>query len=134
MYQIASVVKMPEGSAKKVLIIEEDPKYRMLLQHILQDLNCNVVGVESGGDEAIDIFERKNPDIVLLNITTPLELGLKVLKEMKKIKPYVVVIMVTSVAGEETVKRCIEAGADGYILKEDRDTVIRNRLTNFINQ
>ena len=124
---------MSEGSAKKVLIIEEDPKYRMLLQHILQDLNCNVVGIESGGDEAIDIFERKNPDIVLLNITTPLELGLKVLKEMKKIKPYVVVIMVTSVAGEETVKRCIEAGADGYILKEDRDTVIRNRLTKFLD-
>ena len=124
---------MQEASARKVMIIDEDPKYRMLLQHILQDLNCNVVGVESGGDEAIDLFERKNPDIVLLNITTPLEIGLEVLKEMKNIKPYVVVIMITSVTGEETVKRCIEAGADGYILKGDKDTVVRNRLANFLD-
>ena len=124
---------MQESHVKKVLIIEEDPKYRMILQHILQDLRCIVVGVESGGDEAIDLFERKNPDIVLLNILTPLEHGLDILKEMKRINPYAVVIMITSVTGEETVKRCIKAGADGYILKGDTNTVIRNRLANFLD-
>jgi DNA-binding NarL/FixJ family response regulator len=124
---------MQESHVKKVIIIEEDPKYRMLLQHILQDLHCIVVGVESGGDEAVDLFERKNPDIILLNILIPLEHGLEVLKEMKRIKPYAVVIMITSVTEEETVKRCIQAGADGYILKGDTDTEIRNRLEKFIN-
>lgn len=124
---------MRESFVKKVIIIEEDPKYRMLLQNILQDLHCIVVGEESGGDEAIDLFERKNPDIVLLNILTPLEHGLDVLKEMKRIKPCAVVIMITSVTGEETVKRCIQAGADGYILKGDTDSVIRNRLANLLN-
>ena len=118
---------------KRVIIIEEDPIYRTLLQKIAKDLKCTVVGVESGGNEAMDLYKRMKPDIVLLNIRTPLELGLEVLKKMKKIKPYVVVIMITSVSEEETVKRCIEAGADGYILKEDTDTQIQNRLANFIN-
>ena len=124
---------MRKGLAKKVIIIEEDPRYRTLLQHLLQELNCIVVGVESGGHEAIDLYKRMKPDIVLLNIRTPLELGLEVLREMKRIKPYVVVIMITSVTEEKTVKRCIEAGADGYILKGDSDTGIRNRLKKFIN-
>jgi len=62
-----------------------------------------------------------------------LELGLEVLKEIKKIKSHVVVIMITHVTEEDTIKRCIEAGVDGYILKGDTDTEIRNRLEKYIN-
>jgi len=98
----------------------------------LKALNCIVVGEEYGGHEAIDLYRRMKPDIILLNIRIPLELGLEVLKEIKKLKPYVVVIMITSVAEEETIKRCIEADADGYILKGDTDTEIRKRLKNYI--
>jgi two-component system chemotaxis response regulator CheY len=124
---------MPAYPVKKVLIIEEDPNYRMLLQHILKGLNCWIIGVESGGDEAIDLFERKKPDVVLLNITTPLELGLAVLKELINKDPNVKVIMITNVTEEDTVKRCIEAGAAGYILKGSADAEIHHRLANLIN-
>lgn len=124
---------MHENPTRKVMIIEEDPNYRALLQHILKGLNCMVVGVESGGDEAIDLFERKRPDVVLLNITMPLELGLEVLKELKKIESNVKVIIITKVSEVDTVKRCIEAGADGYILKGSKDAEIRHRLASLIN-
>ena len=124
---------MRERRAKKVIIVDEDPSYRMLLQKILKSLNCDVVGEASGGQEAIDLCERKKPDIVLLNIRMPLEHGLEVLKELKKLNPYVVVIMITTVTEEETIKRCIEAGAAGYILKSGTANEIQNRLKKFIN-
>ena len=124
---------MHEDPTRKVMIIEEDPNYRALLQHILKGLNCMVVGVESGGDAAIDLFERKRPDVVLLNITIPLEYGLEVLKELKKINSNVMVIMITNVTEENTVKKCIQAGVDGYILKGSTDAEIRHRLANLIN-
>ena len=118
---------------KKVIIIEEDPAYRVLLQKILKSFKCDVVGEESGGQEAIDLFERKQPDIVLLNIRIPLEHGLEVLKNLKKLNPHVAVIMITTVTDENTVKKCIEAGADGYILKSDTEVEIHNRLRKFIS-
>jgi len=124
---------MGERRAKKVIIVDEDPSYRMLLQKILKSLNCDVVGEASGGQEAIDICERKKPDIVLLNIRRPLENGLEVLKKLKKLNPYVVVIMITTVGEEETIKRCIESGAATYILKSGTPNEIQNRLKKFTN-
>jgi len=125
--------KMHERRAKKVIIIEEDPSYRRLLQKILKSLKCDVVGEAPGGQEAIDLCERKKPDIALLNIRIPLEYGLEVLKELKKLNPYVVVIMITTVTEEETIKRCIEAGAAGYILKGGTANEIQNRLKKFMH-
>jgi DNA-binding NarL/FixJ family response regulator len=122
-----------EGRAKKVIIIEEDSSYRMLLQKILKRLNCDVIGEVSGGQDAIDFCERKKPDIVLLNIRIPLEHGLDVLKEIKRLNPNMVVLMITTVTEEETIKKCIVAGATGYILKSGTANEIQNRLEGFIN-
>ena len=124
---------MRERLAKKVIIVDEDPSYRTLLKKILKSLNCDVVGEESGGQEAINICERKKPNIVLLNIRIPLENGLEVLRELKKLNPYVVVLMITTVTEEKTIKRCIEAGAAGYILKSGTANEIQNRIKKFIN-
>jgi len=124
---------MREKRAKSVIIIDEHSSYRMLVQKMLKRLNCNVVGEAYGGQEAIDLCERKKPDIVLLNIRIPLEHGLGVLKEIKRLNPNVVVIMITTVTEEETIKRCFAAGAAGYILKSDTANEIQNRLKKFIN-
>jgi len=103
---------MRERRTKKVIFVEKDSSYRMLLQKILKSLNCNVVGEASGGQDAIDYCERKKPDIVLLNIRIPLKHGLDVLKLLKKFNPCVVVIMITTVTEEETIKRCIAASSE----------------------
>ncbi|MFC1614114.1 response regulator transcription factor [Gemmatimonadota bacterium] len=123
---------MSERRAKKVIIIEEDPAYRELLKKILKSLRCDVVGEESGGQKAIYLYERKKPDIVLLNIRIPLEHGLEVLKDLKKLNPYIVVLIITTVTEEATIKRCFEAGASGYILKSGTANEIQNRLKKFI--
>ena len=79
---------MKAGIAKSVMIVEEDPSYRILLRKILRNLNCNVVGESSGGDEAISLYERKKPDIVLLDILLPQKYGLEVLKKIRQLKPH----------------------------------------------
>jgi len=122
---------MKAGITKSVMIVEEDPSYRALLRKILRSLNCNVVGEASGGDEAVSLYERKKPDVVLLDILLPQKYGLEVLKKIRQQAPSQVVIMLTAESDQETVQSCIADGATGYILKTDSANEIRDRIRKF---
>ena len=123
---------MKAGISKSVIIIDADPASRALLNKILKSLDCYVVGESSGGSDAISLYERKKPDIVLLDILLPQKYGLEVLKKIRQEKPHQVVIMLTAESDQETVQSCIAAGATGYILKTDSANEIRDRIGKFI--
>jgi DNA-binding NarL/FixJ family response regulator len=123
---------MKAGITKSVIIVEENRAYRLLLNKILRSLDCFVVGESSGGEEAISLYERKKPDVVLLDILLPQKYGLEVLKKIRQQDPYQVVIMLTTESDQETVQSCITAGATGYILKTDSANEIRDRIKKFI--
>jgi len=124
---------MKYGNVKSVLIVEDDLAYRTLLRKILKNLNCYIVGEVSGGAEALSLFERKTPDIVLLDIILPQKYGLELLKKIIEQKPEQVVIMMTVVSEQSIVQSCISAGASGYILKTDSANAIRDRISKFIS-
>lgn len=123
---------MKSGTAKSVLIIEENDAYRALLRKILNNLNCYVVGESSGGSDALKIFERKKPGVVLLDIILPQKYGLEILKKIIEREPTQVVIMMTSESEQGIVQSCISAGARGYILKTGSANEIRDRISKFI--
>jgi DNA-binding NarL/FixJ family response regulator len=124
--------KMKAGNAKSVMIVEEDLGSRALLRKILKSLDCFVVGESSGGQEAIDLFERKKPDIVLLDIQLPDKYGLEVLKTIIRLEPSQIVIILTAESDQETVMSCLSAGAKGFILKTDSANAIQDRIKKFI--
>ncbi|MFH1068087.1 MAG: response regulator [Candidatus Glassbacteria bacterium] len=124
---------MKYGNVKSVLIVEDDLAYRTLLRKILKNLNCYIVGEVSGGAEALSLFERKTPDIVLLDIILPQKYGLELLKKIIEQKPEQVVIMMTAESEQSIVQSCISAGASGYILKTDSANAIRDRISKFIS-
>ena len=123
---------MKAGITKSVMIVEEDPGYRALLRKILKSLDCYVVGESSGGQEAIDLYERKKPDVVLLDIQLPQKYGLEVLKKIISQQPTQIVIIMTAQADQETVMSCLSAGAKGYVLKTDSANAILDRIRKFI--
>ena len=122
---------MKSGNIKSLIIVEENPEYRTLLKKILKNLDCYIVGESSGGEDAISLFERKKPDIVLLDILLPQKHGLDILKMIIKKEPTQVVIMLTTESDEDTVQSCIDAGALGYILKTDSANDIKKRIEKF---
>jgi two-component system, chemotaxis family, chemotaxis protein CheY len=124
-------VNMKSGTTKSVIIIDADPAYRALLKKILKNLDCNVVGESSGGQEAVHLYQRKKSDIVLLDIMLPNKFGLDVLKKIINLEPNQVVIMMTSESDQQTVQSCIAAGAKGYVLKTDSANSIRDRIGRF---
>ncbi len=104
---------------KKVLIVDDDAELRSNLSEILKGAGYYIAEAPSG-KEAIEKIASKDFDIALLDIMMPKMSGIDVLKEIKKIKPKIRVIMITAFATVENAVDAIKKGASDYISKPFR--------------
>jgi len=77
-----------------------------------------VVGSAAGGEEALDILRLKPADLVLLDLRMPGMNGIDTLHALKRAKINVRVIILTSFETDEDIYRAVQAGAQGYLLKD----------------
>jgi two-component system, chemotaxis family, chemotaxis protein CheY len=109
---------MAEAKRPRVLIAEDESHSRLLLKAIVTSMNCEVVGEATTGQETIELYRQLKPHMLLLDINMPNKTGDEVLKEIKAEFPRAFVVVVTSVADQESVERCLELGAANYIRKD----------------
>lgn len=79
----------------KILVVDDDMHIQRLYKEEFEDEGYEVV-VASNGQEAIDLFEKENPDIVTLDILLPDIDGIRILRQMKEKNPKVPIIMSTA--------------------------------------
>ena len=108
---------MSAEESVSVLVVDDSKSMRAVVASIVTQLGFSVAGEASDGAEAVTLALRDKPHIVMLDINMPVKTGIEALREIKAGHPAAVVIMMTSVADMESVEKCIEAGAAGYILK-----------------
>ncbi|MBY0425211.1 MAG: response regulator transcription factor, partial [Cytophagales bacterium] len=88
------------------------------LEAILSNVpNFKVVGRASNGAEASRFVKRKETDIVLMDIEMPVMNGIEATREIKRKKPLVKILAITMYNDNSFIKEMLDAGADGYILK-----------------
>ena len=109
---------MNEGIRAKVLIADDEPHILKLISTVMSSMNNDVIAQVRNGNEAVEMFKEKKPDITLLDINMPIKDGIVALKEIMADSPDAFVIMMTSVSDMETVEQCIELGASHYIRKD----------------
>lgn len=102
--------------------IDDSNFARMLVKNVLGKLNYQFLGEASDALESISQLKflkskGKKIDYITLDISMPGTTGDTLLPKILEIHPKSRVIMMTSIANKETVKRCIDLGAKGYILK-----------------
>ena len=122
--QIAKIVKAKDrifqSSEKKqerpVLIVDDDKEIRHLLRDFFKTKGYKTLEAESG-ESAIQLVRSEKVFSVLLDIQMPGMDGLVTLENLLKIDPTLGVVMVTAVQDDEKVKKAIELGAYGYVLK-----------------
>jgi two-component system response regulator (stage 0 sporulation protein F) len=101
----------------KVLVVDDEAPVRDLFQDLLKKEECSVKSVPSG-EEALDMLEKEDFDVLLLDIKLTGMSGLEVLRKVKEVKPDLIVIMITGFGyDEELIARCREYGCSGYIGK-----------------
>ncbi|MGM0417641.1 MAG: response regulator transcription factor [Thermodesulfobacteriota bacterium] len=105
-------------SKVRCIIVDDEHHIRVFLKSVLKLADIEVAGEASNGEEGVNLFKQLAPDLVLMDINMPVKTGEEALKEIKALNPYSMVIMLTSIADSETVKKCIESGADSYLRKD----------------
>jgi DNA-binding NarL/FixJ family response regulator len=80
-----------------------------------QDIKC--VGVANNGLEAIQIAKELKPDVAILDVDMPNMDGIEATRKIKADFPKIAVLVLTAYDYEEYVVACLEAGADGFVLK-----------------
>jgi DNA-binding NarL/FixJ family response regulator len=109
----------------KVIIADDHLMVREGLKQIieLQD-DITVVSQASDGEEAIQLINQYNPDVVLMDINMPVKNGIQALKELKQKNNPSKVIMLTFHQDREYLIKTKQLGASGYVLKDAEPQVL----------
>ncbi|MDO1559388.1 sigma-54 dependent transcriptional regulator [Brevundimonas sp. 2R-24] len=103
--------------AKTVLVVDDDPTQRRLIQAVLDREGLAVVHAESG-DQALDrLTSGGGADVVLLDLVMPDKSGLDTLKEARAAGVACPFIVLTASGGIETVVKAMQAGAQDFFVK-----------------
>jgi signal transduction histidine kinase/CheY-like chemotaxis protein len=102
---------------KTVLVVEDIISNFLFLKHALISMNCRVEWRENGEQAVHYIKNGGIADIILMDIKMPVMDGYEATREIKRIKPELIVIAQTAYAMEEDKNKAFDAGCDDYILK-----------------
>jgi CheY-like chemotaxis protein len=106
----------------RILIVEDAPEMAKLLVRYLQPVAREIIVAESM-EHAFAVINQVNPfDIVTLDLNLPdsrTEETRDKIREIKRINPDALVVVITGVVRPEEQERIIAAGADGYVYKVD---------------
>ena len=104
---------------KRIVIAEDYTIVREGLRSLLDSYpDFEVVGEAQDGREAIEYAERHKPDLILMDLSMPKTDGMTAIREIKSRFPEIKILALTVHKTEGYVCRTLEAGADGYLLKD----------------
>lgn len=103
----------------KIVIAEDHTILREGLRALLSsDPDCRVVGEAEDGREAVKCVEQLGPDLILMDLSMPKMNGIEAIREIKKRSPETRILALTVHKTEEFILEVLQAGADGYLLKD----------------
>jgi len=107
-----------------ILVVDDLRSMRLTLGGILEDKGHNVITVEDGY-QAIEAVKKTHFEVIFMDIKMPGINGVQTFREVKKIDPRAVVIMMTAYSVEDLVKEALEEGAYAVVYKPfDIDRII----------
>ncbi|MFW6069010.1 MAG: response regulator [Chloroflexota bacterium] len=102
-----------------VLLVDDHEVVRLGLMTLLEDIPwVNIVGEAGSAAEAIAEVDAWRPDVVVMDIRMPGESGIDACREIRQRWPETKVIMLTSYTDDDLIFQALQAGANGYVLKQ----------------
>ena len=108
-----------DGEQLNILIVDDHPMLRRGVKELLQlESGLDAIGEASSGQEALEIAENLEPDLILLDLNMQGMDGIQTLKALRDKDIYSRVVIFSVSDSHEDVIAALKAGADGYVLKE----------------
>jgi DNA-binding NarL/FixJ family response regulator len=101
-----------------VLVADDHEVVRTGLARLLEDSDITIVGEAENGEQAVEQTLKHNPDVVLMDIRMPDSDGLTALETIRKKKPDVRIVMLSTYDNPTYVARSVALGAADYVLKD----------------
>ena len=100
---------------QKILVVDDEASIRRILETRLKMAGYNVVTAEDG-EEAVELFNKTNPDIVILDVMMPKMDGYGVTREIRRVSDIPIIILTALGDVSERITG-LELGADDYVIK-----------------
>lgn len=111
----------------KVLLADDDEPQRQLMKKLMADMGFEIGGEAVDGQEAVDLYRKIRPDLLLMDLNMPQKNGEAALEEIMHEFPGSLVIMTTSM-GRRAIEDCLIIGAASYINKGSRLEEIKESI------
>jgi two-component system NarL family response regulator len=103
----------------RIIVIDDQSVVRQGFVSLINTVPDMVVVAEgTNGQQAVELYREHQPDIVLMDLRMPVMGGVEAVKAIKREFPAARVIILTTFDGDEDIYRSLQAGAQGYLLKD----------------
>ena len=102
---------------KKILIADDTNFMRQMLKSALDPEKYQIVGEALTGEQAVEFYKEKQPDLLILDINMPKMNGIDALTEIMKIDPKANVIMCSDQKYENMIVLALKRGAKDFVVK-----------------
>lgn len=101
-----------------IVIADDHPLIRAGMVSLLQsEGSFTLLGQACDGEQAVELFQRLQPDVLLLDLSMPHCDGIEATTRIHALYPQARIIIMSAHEGDEVVYRCMQAGASAYLLK-----------------
>jgi two-component system, NarL family, response regulator LiaR len=102
-----------------VLLVDDHHLFRSGLREMLAEFDAlTVVGEADSGDAALSLIKRRQPDVVIMDLSMPGISGAEATRRVRELSPRTEVVVLTVSGAEDDVIHALGAGATGYLLKD----------------
>jgi DNA-binding NarL/FixJ family response regulator len=118
----------------RILIADDHPiVLRGLKQILSEEKDIAAIGEAHNSQQVLELVKKKDWDMVVLDITMPGRGGVEILKELKKERPKLPVLVLSMHPEEQYGVRALKAGAAGYMTKENASENLINAIRRILS-
>jgi two-component system, NarL family, response regulator LiaR len=120
---------MEEQQNIRILLVDDHPMVRTGVELFLTSIpEFQVVGQAASGQEAVDLAVTLEPNVICMDLVMPGMDGITAIQQIKKLRPSVEVLALTSFIDIEKVLSAIRSGASGYLMKDVSPTELARAI------
>lgn len=113
----------------KILVTDDDQVNRMILNGMLTPAGHEIIEA-SNGNEAVALFEKEQPDLVLMDVIMPEMDGYEAVRQIKQSSSdkFVPVIFLTAISDEKGLSKCVDVGGDDFLTKPFNHVILMSKI------
>ncbi|MFN3580554.1 MAG: SpoIIE family protein phosphatase [Pseudomonas sp.] len=129
---MAALPESGPATRVRVLVADDNPTDRMILGRLVTQLGHEIVVAENG-QEAVELFSRQRPDLILMDALMPVMDGFEAARQIKDMtgEDLVPIIFLTSLTETGALVQCLEAGGDDFLTKPYNPVILQAKIQAF---